>query len=378
MGGQPDNQVTPFPGETPNQGFLSNVVTGFQKGANQLAIGAKNLANKVLPSSMQIPKLPVEDTDMSMHGVGQYAGAGVEGLAETLIGSEAMKGLSIGEKLEQVAPIVKMIEAHPALSQIVSAGLKYGALGAAQGGAHGAASGNGAEGAEIGGATGFGLGAAGEGVHVLFGNGGKVLAGIMRDPDTGEITMSPTKALDRILPQHPAVVEREAAEAREAAMNEKAESLMNRGKEQGALDKTHEENLKATEADRQKQLADTERLRNQDAQSRMQRGKEQRAIDKQNQPKQPQIVKPSNSGPAQRRVGSEGRPATWTNDRVLQLASKGDREAIGQAIRRGLELPENARYVMGDADFDAGSYNPRDVTTFSPEGTPIRQGGKVK
>jgi len=83
-------------------------------------------------------------------------------------------------------------------------------------------------------------------------------------------------------------------------------------------------------------------------------------------------------GSAKPRVGSEGRPATWTNERVLQLAAKGDREAIAQAVRRGMKLPENARYVAGDASYPSGSYNPRDVTKFTPEGRPIRQGGKWK
>lgn len=87
------------------------------------------------------------------------------------------------------------------------------------------------------------------------------------------------------------------------------------------------------------------------------------------------IVNPNE--PGRPRVGNEGRPATWTNERVMQLARQGNREAIVQATRRGMELPPNARYVMGDEDFTRGSYNPREVTTFTPEGTPIRQGGKT-
>lgn len=80
--------------------------------------------------------------------------------------------------------------------------------------------------------------------------------------------------------------------------------------------------------------------------------------------------------PALSRVGNEGRAATWTNDTVIQLAKQGNREAIVQAVRRGLTLPENARYVMGDPSFRSGVYNPRDVTTFTPEGVPIRQAGR--
>ena len=72
------------------------------------------------------------------------------------------------------------------------------------------------------------------------------------------------------------------------------------------------------------------------------------------------------------RTGNEGRPATWTNEKVLSEAAKGNREAIAQASRRGLQLPPNTRYVMGDPDLFRASYNPREVTRFVPEGTPIR------
>lgn len=76
--------------------------------------------------------------------------------------------------------------------------------------------------------------------------------------------------------------------------------------------------------------------------------------------------------PGPRVSDSEGRPATWTNERVLQLARQGNRDAIAQAVRRGMELPENTRYVMGDAAYPRAVYNPKEVTIFTPEGTPIR------
>lgn len=87
-------------------------------------------------------------------------------------------------------------------------------------------------------------------------------------------------------------------------------------------------------------------------------------------PSAPRIVPPSLGEP--RFTGSEGRAATWTNEAVMRLASQGNREAISQAVRRGLELPPGARYVMGDPDFSRAVYNPRTVTQFTPEGEPIR------
>jgi len=80
--------------------------------------------------------------------------------------------------------------------------------------------------------------------------------------------------------------------------------------------------------------------------------------------------------PFEEMSGSEGRPATWTNERVLQLARQGNRDAIAQVARRGLQLPENARYIAGDIDYPRAVQSPREVTLFTPEGTPIRMGGK--
>jgi hypothetical protein len=73
-------------------------------------------------------------------------------------------------------------------------------------------------------------------------------------------------------------------------------------------------------------------------------------------------------------TGSEGRPATWTNAKVMSEAAKGNRFAIEQANRRGLEVPAsaNTRYIMGDPDLFRAPLNPRETTRFTPEGTPIR------
>ncbi|HET8924853.1 MAG TPA: hypothetical protein VFN26_17875 [Candidatus Acidoferrum sp.] len=85
-------------------------------------------------------------------------------------------------------------------------------------------------------------------------------------------------------------------------------------------------------------------------QRRINRGAEQEAIDRQ------PIGSPLgerngvNILPEPRFAGSEGRAATWTNEDVMRLARQGNREAIQQAVRRGMELPPGARYVMGDPD----------------------------
>ncbi len=89
----------------------------------------------------------------------------------------------------------------------------------------------------------------------------------------------------------------------------------------------------------------------------------------------PKIQQPE-AGPQEAAI-SEGRPATWTNERVMELARQGNRDAIAQVGRRGLVLPENTRYVAGDVDFPRIVLNPREVTRFTPEGTPITQEGPI-
>lgn len=90
----------------------------------------------------------------------------------------------------------------------------------------------------------------------------------------------------------------------------------------------------------------------------------------------PKIVTPD-EGASPRRIDSEGRPATWTGEDLDRLAAEGNRNAITQKVLRGKELGPNQRYVMGDPSMSNLEYSPREVTRFAPDGTPIRQGGKV-
>jgi hypothetical protein len=61
---------------------------------------------------------------------------------------------------------------------------------------------------------------------------------------------------------------------------------------------------------------------------------------------------------------SEGRPATWTNDKVRELAAWGDPDAIDQARARGF-----GRIPLNYSTVDVA---PRSVTQFSPQGVPLR------
>jgi hypothetical protein len=144
----------------------------------------------------------------------------------------------------------------------------------------------------------------------------------------------------------------------------RAEDLAKRGKEQGTIDKATEREQTAQEKALAKEGKAVPITQSPYYNQHIENLKAQAEAAK------PKIVSPTEGEP--RVTGSEGRPATWTNEFVLDQAGKGNRDAISQAVRRGLQLPENARYVMGDPDFPRAVLNPREVTLFSPEGIPIR------
>lgn len=71
-------------------------------------------------------------------------------------------------------------------------------------------------------------------------------------------------------------------------------------------------------------------------------------------------------------LSSEGRPATWTNQTVLQRAATGDMTAIQQARLRALPMPENTNFVGNKAATVTPQVGtPRSVTTFDSEGNPV-------
>lgn len=158
----------------------------------------------------------------------------------------------------------------------------------------------------------------------------------------------------------------------------KAADLVKRGREQNVLDRAAANPRNAPfEAPTDKPLGaslpDTGEFYEHRGADLMKRGAQQSILDRAESAKKPGIVEagaPVETGPE---IEGEGRPATWTNERVMELARTGNRAAITQAGVRGLQLPPNARYVMGDLDYRNAITSPREVTKFTPEGQPIRQ-----
>jgi hypothetical protein len=75
---------------------------------------------------------PIPDT------IAGKTGYGLENIAEFMLGDEAVKGMSVGEKLAHLAPVMKTMEKYPRIAAVVQAGLKNLGLGTAQAAAHGA------------------------------------------------------------------------------------------------------------------------------------------------------------------------------------------------------------------------------------------------
>jgi hypothetical protein len=93
--------------------------------ALDLAPGAKSKVDAAAAA-------PIPDT------IAGKTGYGLENIAEFMLGDEAVKGMSVGEKLAHLAPLMKTMEKYPRIAAVVQAGLKNLGLGAAQAAAHGA------------------------------------------------------------------------------------------------------------------------------------------------------------------------------------------------------------------------------------------------
>jgi hypothetical protein len=186
--------------------------------------------------------------------------------------------------------------------------------------------------------------------------------------ERGEIAITPSSILDRIVPQRPEILEKQTEEELRAK-------------------------TEAAESARQKELAQQERLREQDARARMRRGKEQSALDAAEQKaagKKPVAIGgetvtttagPTRMGPPSSRMAVS--PTTTTGQAPVKMVSKferpepsrivepgstppmvkrtyqsipqqdlkslvmeGDRGAIEEWRRRGLELPSNVGYMV--------------------------------
>ena len=165
----PNVNYTPVSEMTGETG-MSGVMTGLGKESASLLTGAATLAakgaNKLLPSSTQIPlPTPIPKPKGIAENVGGMVGQGLEFAA----GEEGLKALTSVAKVAHYAPeLIQLLEDYPTASKIILGALKAGTVGGAQGALESAGTGEsavkGAEGGALGGAIG---GAAGETVGAV-------------------------------------------------------------------------------------------------------------------------------------------------------------------------------------------------------------------
>lgn len=100
--------------------------TGVAKGAMQTVGGVGHILH--IPGSSRMEQL----ADTPSSDALESAGVGMEGIAEFLLGDEALKGLSLSDKLAKVIPSIKAIEKSPLLAKIVSTAIRTGTVAGAQ------------------------------------------------------------------------------------------------------------------------------------------------------------------------------------------------------------------------------------------------------
>src|SRR5437773_6181030 len=110
-----------------DEDFMDKLRTGVGKEAVSTVSGLANLANKALPSSVQIPteqsqiartlpegplkqqQLAAAKNELTPHGVGENVGATAENVVEWMGGEEALKGLGLGAKLAKMKKVADFV-----------------------------------------------------------------------------------------------------------------------------------------------------------------------------------------------------------------------------------------------------------------------------
>lgn len=72
------------------------------------------------------------DVTGQLQGVGEHIGGAVESIVEFMGGEEALKGLSIAERLSKITKFAKILEEYPKLAKAIGIGGSQAAVGAAQ------------------------------------------------------------------------------------------------------------------------------------------------------------------------------------------------------------------------------------------------------
>ena len=118
-------------------GAINDVGSGFSKEAGKTANSFYDIAEKI-PGFKTLEHLGAspetqqnaEAAKAPLEGTGEQVGGGLESIGEFLLGDEALKGLSIADRLTQVSKVMKLIEKSPRLAQTLRLGINVGKAGA--------------------------------------------------------------------------------------------------------------------------------------------------------------------------------------------------------------------------------------------------------
>jgi hypothetical protein len=122
--------------------MAEDVGAGFLKGAGQTANTVSSVLNKIPVVGKYLA--PTEGINAATQtetptNTAQKIGVGAEGIAEFFLGDEALKGLSIAERLGMASKVAKLAESNPVIARIISGGLnaaRTGTTSAAQSALH--------------------------------------------------------------------------------------------------------------------------------------------------------------------------------------------------------------------------------------------------
>jgi ElaB/YqjD/DUF883 family membrane-anchored ribosome-binding protein len=142
---------------------------GFAKSAGQTAKTLVDLPETIAGAITGQPRQPDKvDQALTPNGPNEEDGAMLENIVEFALGDEALKGLSLTEKLAQGSKLAGVLEKYPRLANIIGNAIRGGAVGGAVGGIHNGVEGA-EQGAEGGAVLGGGLSAIGEAASGLKG-----------------------------------------------------------------------------------------------------------------------------------------------------------------------------------------------------------------
>jgi hypothetical protein len=123
---------------------------GFKKALNQTGLTAMKVIHAVPGVGAALDKTGWQKAqtatqtvaDQPMETTAGKTGYAVENIIEFMSGEEALKGLSLGEKLAKMAPMIKQLEKYPLVANMLNSAIRQGTVGTAQAAAHGEGAGD--------------------------------------------------------------------------------------------------------------------------------------------------------------------------------------------------------------------------------------------